>query len=64
MNQDPKFPTYSFWPILVALGAVLIAIGIVSNFGISMLGLLLLITSVIGWVWENRVEREEQGNDE
>lgn len=64
MKQDPTFPIYSFWPILVALGAVLIAAGIVSNIGISLLGLLLLISSVIGWVWENRVQREESGNDE
>jgi Flp pilus assembly protein TadB len=64
MKQDPTFPIYSFWPIFVALGAVLIAIGIVSNLGISVLGLLLLFASVIGWVWENRAQRQEQGNDE
>lgn len=64
MKQDPTFPIYSFWPIFVALGTVLIAIGIVSNLGISVLGLLLLFASVIGWVWENRAQRQEQGNDE
>ena len=64
MKQAPTFPIYSFWPVFVALGAVLIAVGIVSNIGIGVLGLLMLFASVIGWVWENRVQREESGNDE
>ena len=59
MNEDLNAPVYSFWPLFVAIGMVLIAVGIVSVSGISVLGLLLLVASIIGWTWENRAEAEE-----
>jgi Flp pilus assembly protein TadB len=63
MNEDLATPVYSFWPIFVALGILLIVVGVVSVFGISILGLLLLFASVIGWVWENRATRQEEENE-
>ena len=57
MNEDPRIPTYSFWPIFAGTGILLVAVGVVSTFGISILGLLLLLTAIIGWVWENRAEK-------
>ena len=60
MNDDLTTPTYSFWPIFLAFGMVLVAIGIVWVWGISLLGLLLMFASIVGWVWENRSSREEQ----
>jgi|WetSurMetagenome_2_1015567.scaffolds.fasta_scaffold1341273_2 hypothetical protein len=62
MNEDLNTPVYSFWPLFLAIGIVLIAIGIVSIFPISILGLLLLIASVIGWTWENRAGQKENEN--
>lgn len=58
MNEELNTPVYSFWPLFLAIGVVLIAIGIVSVYGISILGLLLLIASLIGWTWENRSQGE------
>jgi Flp pilus assembly protein TadB len=65
MNEDLTTPAsaYSFWPIFLAFGILLVAIGIVSAWGISILGLLLLFASIIGWVWENRVERQEEDHE-
>ena len=63
MNEDLNTPVYSFWPLFLAIGMVLIATGIVSIFGISVLGLLMLVTSVIGWTWENRAEAKENENE-
>lgn len=57
MNKDLTTPVYSFWPIFLAFGILLVVVGVVSNMGISILGLLLLFASIIGWVWENRTER-------
>jgi hypothetical protein len=64
MNEDLVTPVYSLWPILLALGILLVAVGVVSNVGISVLGLLMLIASIIGWVWEDRAESEEKEHDE
>ena len=63
MNEDLNTPVYSFWPLFLAVGVILIAVGVVSTVAISVLGLLLTIASVIGWTWENRTEREEHPHE-
>jgi hypothetical protein len=63
MNEDLNTPVYSFWPLFLAIGMILIAVGIVSVVGISVLGLLLMLASIIGWVWENRSEAKEEENE-
>jgi hypothetical protein len=63
MNEDLNTPVYSLWPLLLAIGVILIAIGIVSIYPVSILGLLLLLTSIIGWTWENREQGKENENE-
>ncbi|HSB00851.1 MAG TPA: cytochrome c oxidase subunit 4 [Anaerolineales bacterium] len=62
MNEDLTTPTYSFWPIFLAFSIVLVATGIVSAWGISILGLLLLFASIIGWVWESRSTTRDEND--
>ena len=54
---------YSFWPILLAAGIILIPIGILSLWEISALGAGVVLTSIMGWAWEARSEPKE-GDDE
>ena len=63
MNEDLNTPVYSFWPLFLAIGMILIAVGIVSVVGISVLGLLLMLASIIGWTWENRSEGKDDENE-
>ncbi len=63
MNDYSMPPLYSFWPLFLATGILLVAVGIVWVWGISILGLLLMFASIIGWVWENRTERAEEENE-
>lgn len=63
MNGDAVTSTYSFWPLFLATGILMVAVGIVWTWGLSLLGLLLMFTSIIGWVWENRTERDEDKNE-
>jgi cytochrome c oxidase subunit 1 len=58
MEEHPDFhmPSPSFWPIVLAGGLVLIAIGTVSNFIASIAGILVLLASIAGWAMENRAE--------
>jgi mannose/fructose/N-acetylgalactosamine-specific phosphotransferase system component IIC len=63
MNEDLNVPVYSFWPLFLAIGVILTAIGVVSTIAISVLGLLLLVASIIGWTWENRAEGQESENE-
>lgn len=60
MKEQPDLhvPGPSFWPIVLAGGLVLIAIGIVSSFIVSLVGILVLLTAIGGWAMENRAEEE------
>ncbi len=60
MNDHLLTPKSSFWPVLLAMAILLIAVGVVSNYGVSAFGLLLLFAAIIGWTWENRAEGEEE----
>jgi hypothetical protein len=55
-------PLLSYWPILLALAVLLIAVGVVSTFIVSIFGLFLLFVTIIGWVWENREMEPEDEN--
>ena len=55
---DIHVPGPSYWPIAAAGGLVLIAIGVVSSFIVSLVGILVLLTAIGGWAMENRSEEE------
>ena len=55
-HSDIHVPSPSFWPIVLAGGLVLIAIGVVSSFTFSIVGILILLTAIGGWAMENRSE--------
>jgi hypothetical protein len=54
---------YSFWPILLAAGIILIPIGILSLWEISAIGALIVLTSIMGWAWEARNDPKEQADE-
>ena len=58
-HPDIHMPGPSFWPIVLAGGLVLIAIGTVSNFITSIIGILVLLVSIGGWAMENRAEESQ-----
>jgi len=57
-HPDIHVPGPSYWPIVSAGGLVLIAIGVVSSFIVSLLGILVLLTAIGGWATENRAQEE------
>lgn len=59
-HENEALQEISYFPLFVALGILLIAVGVVSTWFVSIFGLVLLVTSIIGWVLEN----EEVTNDE
>lgn len=58
MAQDASpeihLPPPSFWPIVLAFGLTLIAIGIIFGLVISGLGVIVLLVAIAGWTQENR----------
>jgi len=60
--QPEKVPRPTYWPAVLALGSVLILLGIVTTWIISATGMVLFIIALIGWIGEMRHEqREESG---
>ena len=49
-----QLPAPTAWPVVLALGLTLAAAGLVTNWGISVLGAILVVTGCVGWfrqVW-------------
>ena len=59
-HPDIHMPPPSYWPIVLAGGLVLIAIGIVSGLTISIVGIIVLLIAIGGWAMENRAEEEAE----
>jgi cytochrome c oxidase subunit 1 len=53
-NPDIHLPQPSWWPIVLALGVLLIALGIVFTWFISLLGVGVMLGAIVGWTLENR----------
>lgn len=65
MKEQPEIhlPSPSFWPILLAVGFGLIAIGVVSSIFVSILGVVVVLVTIAGWALENRAEGEEHQHE-
>jgi len=62
-HSDIHLPPPSYWPIILAFGLVLIAIGVVSTIFVGVVGVIVLLVAIAGWTWENRSTGEEDGHE-
>ena len=51
-DQHPHLPSPSYWPIVLAAGLPLIALGLIYNLWLSGIGLLLMLSAMFGWSLE------------
>ncbi len=58
-QPDIHMPAPSYWPIALAFGLALIAIGVVSTIYISLVGVIVLLVAIAGWTMENRKANAE-----
>lgn len=57
--QPEQVPRPTYWPAVLALGCVLILLGIVTMWVLSATGMVLFILALIGWIGELRHEQRE-----
>ena len=65
-------PPISLWPILLAMGLTALVAGVVTSLIVSLVGLVLMLVALGGWVQESRLfglaeatsETEEEARDE
>lgn len=50
--EDIHMPPNSFWPIILALGFVIILGGLAISWPMAIIGVLMVLVSTIGWVIE------------
>jgi hypothetical protein len=43
---------HSFWPFTLAIGLLLIGIGLLSTLAIAVVGVLVMLAAVVGWLWQ------------
>jgi len=65
MNEQPEIhlPSPSYWPIALAFGMALIAIGVVSTFILSIVGVVVMLVAIAGWTLENRAAGQEEHHE-
>ena len=65
MKEQPEIhlPSPSFWPIVLAFGMALIAVGVVSTIIVSIVGVMVLLVAIAGWTLENRAVGQEQHHE-
>ena len=65
MKEQPEIhlPPPSYWPIALAFGFALIAIGVVSSIFVSIAGVVVMLASIAGWTLENRAIGQEQHHE-
>ncbi len=61
VHDKIEMPAPSFWPIVLAFGLLLMAIGVLYSWIISVVGVIILLTSLVGWTLENRSESDDSG---
>jgi len=57
-DQHPHLPSPSYWPIVLAFGLPLIALGVIYNLAFSAVGLIVVIGSIYGWILEPATDPE------
>lgn len=61
--EDIHLPAPSYQPVVLALGVVLLAIGVLWTPIVGGIGLAVILISIAGWTQENRrAEREQEAN--
>jgi hypothetical protein len=63
-ESHENYQEKSIWPIILAAGITLMAIGVVSSLVISGLGVVILLFSLGGWMQENRVLSQQLSPEE
>lgn len=63
-TPDIHLPQPSFWPLALALSVLIVAIGVLISWIISLIGVILLVGSIIGWTFENQADEQEAPHHE
>ena len=52
IEEEHETSEHSHWPVVVAVAAVLMGIGFLSSFVVSIVGVVVLMVGLAGWFYE------------
>ena len=53
MSGHPAVPSSSIWPVTLAVGAGLAAVGLLTNWVVLLAGVAILALGIVGWIAES-----------
>lgn len=56
---EEELPQATYWPVIMALAITLFVFGFITTIVISIVGLILFVVSLIGWIGDMRNESEK-----
>ena len=62
-HNEMEIPAPSFWPFVLAFGLLLMAAGVIFSLIISVVGVVVLLVSLVGWTLENRADSDAFAED-
>jgi len=63
-ESNESYQEKSIWPIILAAGITLLAVGVVTSLVISGLGIIVLLFALGGWTQENRNLAQQYSSEE
>lgn len=61
--KPEKLPQPTYWPFFLAFGVALVFWGILTNWVVSLIGAILFILSIRGWIIELFFENKKEDDD-
>ncbi len=52
IEEEHEPSEHSYWPLVVAVAAVLMGIGFLSSIVVSIVGIVVLMVGLVGWFYE------------
>lgn len=52
IEEEHESSEHSYWPLVVAVAALLMGIGFLSSFAVSIVGVVVLMVGLVGWFYE------------
>jgi len=56
-HGEIHLPGPSIWPVILGLGAAVLVTGVVFRGPVLVLGLLIFLAGIIGWIFEDDIQR-------
>ncbi|GEM_PF-6376429 len=58
-SEEHALSEHSLWPPILSLGLLLVGLGLIIHIALVVLGALIVLSSVVGWLWEPWTSEQE-----